>query len=154
MSRVCELVKECVEPIITANDMVLVDIEYKKQYDSMNLTIYIDKVGGVTLNDCELIHKAIDAPLDELNPTNDSPYVLNVSSSGLDRPLKNEYDFKKNLNCKVEVSLYEPLDKCRKFIGVLTEYNLTEGIFLLQTEDKIFNFELKKVALIKPYIEF
>ena len=81
MSKIIEDVKNCVEPIIQSLNMELVDVEFKKQYGQDTLTIFIDKDGGVDLDACELVHNAIDAPLDELDPTSGKAYTLNVYSA-------------------------------------------------------------------------
>ena len=94
-----ESVTELVLPILEGLGYELVEVTYKKQHDAMHLTIYIDtdKAGGVSLDDTEIVANAIDGPLDELDPTDGAPFVLNVSSPGLDRPLKTEKDFLKKI---------------------------------------------------------
>ena len=77
----------------------IVAVEYVKKPDGMNLTIYIDIPRGVTLNDCELVHNTINPIIDELDPV-DGPYILNVSSPGLDRPFKKESDYRRNIGKK------------------------------------------------------
>ncbi|MDE6275810.1 MAG: ribosome maturation factor RimP [Clostridia bacterium] len=157
MSKITESVQQLVEPIILANGMELVDVEYKKLYGQDTLIIYIDKDGGVDLNDCELIHNAIDAPLDELDPTGGAPYNLNVSSPGIDRPLKTARDFAKKIGLEMEVSLYKPLaelGKVKKFNAILLGYD--EGAQQVELEYKSKNLKLniKDVALIREAIHF
>ena len=95
-----------VQPIIEGLGYELIEVTYKKQHDAMHLTIFIDsdKAGGVSLDDTEIVANAIDAPIDELDPTQGEPYVLNVSSPGLDRPLKTEKDYLKKVGTEVELS--------------------------------------------------
>ena len=152
MSKIADAAEQVVRPIIEAHGMELVDVEFKKLYGTPTLTIYIDKPGGVSLDDCELIHRAIDAPIDELDPTDGMAYNLNVSSPGLDRPFKTLRDYKRKLGEKVEVSLYVPLDGKKKFIAVLSDANEEE--ITLQDGDKTIKIQLKQIAAAKPYIEF
>ncbi len=152
MSKIADAAEQVVRPIIEAHGMELVDVEFKKLYGTPTLTIYIDKPGGVSLDDCELIHRAIDAPIDELDPTDGMAYNLNVSSPGLDRPFKTLRDYQRKLGEKVEVSLYVPLDGKKKFIAVLIDANEEE--ITLQDGDKTIKIQLKQIAAAKPYIEF
>lgn len=152
MSKIADAAEQVVRPIIEAHGMELVDVEFKKLYGTPTLTIYIDKPGGVSLDDCELIHRAIDAPIDELDPTDGMAYNLNVSSPGLDRPFKTLRDYQRKLGEKVEVSLYAPLDGKKKFIAVLIDANEEE--ITLQDGDKTIKIQLKQIAAAKPYIEF
>ena len=102
MAKTIEIVKEKICPIISELGYEVVDVEYSKKVDGMNLTFYIDSPNGITLDDCERVHKAIDGPLDELDPTGDATYILNVSSCGLDRPIKTDSDLKRK-----EVQVYK-----------------------------------------------
>ncbi|MBO7508237.1 MAG: hypothetical protein J6T39_01155 [Clostridia bacterium] len=86
---VSEIVEEMAKPIVDNLGYELVEVKYSKGYSGMELTLFIHSPNGITLDDCEKVSKAIDEPLDELNPTKDEPYSLNVSSLGLDRPIKN-----------------------------------------------------------------
>ena len=152
MSKIADAAEQVVRPIAEANGMELVEVEFKKLYGTPTLTIYIDKPGGVSLDDCELIHRAIDGPMDELDPTEGAPYNLNVSSPGLDRPLKTLNDYKRKLGEKVEVSLYAPVEGKKKYIAVLDE--ATEEEITLKEGEKTIKIQLKQIAAAKPYIEF
>ncbi|MDE6210998.1 MAG: ribosome maturation factor RimP [Clostridia bacterium] len=157
MSKITESVKEIVEPIIVSNAMELVDVEYKKLYGQDTLIIYIDKDGGVDLNDCELIHNAIDAPLDELDPTGGAPYNLNVSSPGIDRPLKTARDFAKKTGLEMEVSLYKPLaelGKIKKFNAILLGYDENAQEVELEYKSKNLKLNIKDIAVIREAIHF
>jgi len=149
-----ESVTELIEPILTRLGYELVEVTYKKQHDTMHLTIYIDsdKEGGVSLDDTEIVANAIDAPIDELDPTAGAPYVLNVSSPGLDRPLKTEKDYRKKLGTEIEVSLYAPIGGSKKIVGTLKEFN--EDKISLTTEKGDLEILLKDIAVAKPYITF
>lgn len=152
MSKIADAAEQVVRPIVEANGMELVEVEFKKLYGTPTLTVYIDKPGGVSLDDCELIHRAIDGPMDELDPTEGAPYNLNVSSPGLDRPLKTLNDYKRKLGEKVEVSLYAPVEGKKKYIAVLDE--ATEDEITLKEGEKTIKIQLKQIAAAKPYIEF
>ncbi len=157
MSKIIESVKQLVEPIIAANAMELVDVEYKKLYGQDTLIIYIDKDGGVDLNDCELIHNAIDAPLDELDPTDGTPYNLNVSSPGIDRPLKTARDFAKKMGLEMEVSLYKPLaefGKLKQFNAILLGYDENNQEVELEYKSKNLKLNIKDIAVIREAIHF
>ena len=147
-------VTELVRPILEKLGYELVEVTYKKQHDAMHLTIYIDsdKEGGVSLDDTEIVANAIDAPLDELDPTAGAPFVLNVSSPGLDRPLKTDRDYQKKIGTEIEVSLYKAISGEKKWIGTLKGYE--EGIVTLETKSGEIKLETKDIALAKPYITF
>ena len=122
MGKIADITKEAVAPIIEKLNYILVDVEYKKLNNQNTIIIYIDKLGGITLDDCELVSKKLDAILDDLNPTNDVPYNLNISSPGLDRPLKLDWDFTKNLNKEVEVKFYVPFNGKKVITGILKDF--------------------------------
>ncbi len=151
MGKVSEQVATLVTPIAQSMGLTVLEVLYEKKYDGMNLTVVIDKEGGVTIDDCEMLHKAIDGPLDELDPIENS-YTLNVSSPGLDRPLKLEWDYKRNLGKKISVKLYKPLDGKKTFQGILSSYD--ENCFVLDTGSKQISFSKKDTALVLPVIEF
>ena len=149
-----ESVTELITPILAELGYELIEVTYKKEHDAMTLTVYIDtdKEGGISLDDTEIAANAIDAPLDELDPTAGAPYVLNVSSPGLDRPLKTEKDFRKKLGSEIEVSLYASLNGKKKLVGELTAYQ--NETISLHTKEGDFEISMKDIAVAKPYITF
>lgn len=151
MGKVSDSVMELVAPIAESFGLEVIEVLYEKKCDGMNLTIVIDKEGGVTIDDCEKLHKAIDAPLDELDPIK-CAYTLNVSSPGIDRPLKLPRDYKRNLGKKITVKLYKPLNGKKQYTGILGSY--TETSFVLLTEKGELTFEIKDTAKVEPVIEF
>ncbi len=151
MGKISDEVFRLVEPIAESFGLEVVEVLYEKKYDGMNLTVVIDKEGGVTIDDCEKLHRAIDAPLDELDPI-DCAYILNVSSPGIDRPLKTERDYRRNLGKKISVKLYKPLDGKKSYEGVLENYDETS--FTLQVKGGTIKFEKKDTAKVEPIIEF
>lgn len=149
---VSKLVEQVTKPIIEQLGYELVEVKYAKDYSGMALTLYVYSQNGISLDDCEKISKAIDQPLDDLNPTNDEPYSLNVSSLGLDRPIKTCDDARRNLGVEVEVKLYAPLNGKKVFVGVITEY--TDTTFTISTEQEINIFKYTDVALASPVLKF
>lgn len=152
MGKVSEQVLTLVRPIAESFGLEVLEVLYEKKYDGMNLTIVIDKDGGVTIDDCEKLHRAIDDPLDELDPI-DCAYTLNVSSPGLDRPLKLERDYKRNLENKILVKLYKPLDNKKSYEGVLVSYDV-ETFSIKTDKGDIIKFNKKDTAKVEPIIEF
>jgi len=152
MKNIKQQVMNLVTPIALDFGLEIIEVEYVKKHDGMNLTIFIDKEGGVTINDCELLHRAIDLPLDELNPTDDQPYTLNVSSLGLDRPLTTPRDFTRNLNKEIEVTFFALYEGQKKIVGVLASFD-NDG-FVVQTKTNSYTIPYKKAAHIKPVIKF
>lgn len=152
MGKVSEQVFELVAPIAESFGLEVIEVLYEKKYDGMNLTIVIDKDGGVTINDCEALHRAIDQPLDELDPI-DCAYTLNVSSPGIDRPLKTERDYKRNLNKKISVKLYKAVDSKKTFVGILTAYD-DETFTITTKKGQTITFVKKDTAHVEPVIEF
>ena len=130
----------------------LVDVEYVKEGSGMSLIFTIDKDGGVNIDDCEVVSKKIDPILDELNPTDDKPYTLVVSSPGLDRPLKSDRDLNRGLGKEVDLTLFAKLDGKKVFTGLLNSFD--EKTVTLNIEGKKQTFEREKVASIKLVIKF
>ena len=132
-------------------DIELVDVEFKMS-KTPSLTVYIDTEDGVDLNTCEKYHRAIDGPLDEFDFTLGAAYTLNVSSPGLDRPLKTQRDFDRAMGQEVEIKLYAP-EKGKKFFeGTLVGYDGNNAIVLIDGEEK--KFALTTVAKINLAIIF
>ena len=148
MSQVADKVAQFLQPYLEELGLELYEVEYKRKSNGMNLTIFIDKVGGVSLTDCENLSRAIDQPLDELDPTNGSAYVLNVSSPGLDRPLKSQKDFSRNVGNKIKIIFYEG----KPIVGTLISFD--ETTFVVETKDGQQTIEIKKPAHIVPEIDF
>lgn len=152
MGKVVESVTELVTPIADGMGLEVVEVTYKKCYDGMNLTVVIDKDGGVTIDDCERLHRAIDQPLDELDPI-ECAYTLNVSSPGIDRPLTLPRDYKRNLDKDISVRLYKPLDGKKIYEGTLTAYD-DETFTIVTAKGKEIKFNKKDAAKVEPIIVF
>ena len=149
--KIAEQVAQLVKDPVEAMGFELYDVEYQKEQGNWVLTLYIDKEGGVSIDDCESVSRAIEPVLDEKDPIADS-YYLSVSSIGLDRPLKIEKDFVRNLNKKITVRLYAPIEKKKEFSGILTAYDETS--LTIQSEKGERSFLRKDAAKIEPFIDF
>ncbi len=151
-SKVVEICEQKINPIIESLGYEVVEVEYAKKVDGMNLTFYIDSSNGIQIDDCEKVNNAITDLLDEINITNDEPYILNVSSPGLDRPIKNQRDFIKNKGKKVEITLYKQKNGAKRFVGELIDFSETE-VTIFDGKQNL-TFDRKEVAQISPVIEF
>ena len=163
--KVSEIVEQKISPLFDDLDIKLVEVEYVKRHDGMHLVVYIDKDSGVTVEDCSMVSHMIDPILDELNPTNDAPYAFDVSSYGLDKPLKYDWQFEKYLNKVLEIKLYKKVDELKDFEGVLIGFNKETLTFKLTNnkktksknkveEGKVVELDRKLIATVLPYIEF
>jgi ribosome maturation factor RimP len=126
----------------------LVEVTLRKEPQGLTLCLYIDKPEGITLDDCERYHRAVQPELDSV--TYD---YLEVSSPGVDRPIQDQRGFEKNRDARVEVKLYAPVDGTKRYEGILA--NMDDGNVTLRLEngsEKIF--PRKTVALVKPIIHF
>ena len=151
VKTICE---KNVQPIIENLGYEVVEIEYVKKSDGMNLTFYIDKDGGIDIKDCELVSKAIDPILEQLNPTSDAPYILNVSSPGIDRPLKTKRDFERNQGKEIEITLFakEKESGQKVFKGILEDFD--EDSLTIKNEKFTKTFQKSFIAHIVPVIKF
>ena len=149
--KTVEEIKAFLQPIAEQTGVEIWEVEVKLG-KSPSLTVYIDKEGGVDLDACEKFHRAIDEPLDEFDPTFGAPYTLNVSSPGLDRPLKTERDFKRHEGEKMEIKLFAPLKGRKYFEAVLKGFD--GNCVFLEEKGEEFKLELSKIAKINVAIEF
>ncbi len=142
-----QLLKQTVEEL----GFELCDVEFVKEYGDWVLTLYIDKPGGVTIDDCERVSKTVDPILDEADPI-EQQYYLSVSSLGLDRPLKKDADFQRNLGKRIEIKLFAPLNGKKELKGELVHFDETS--LVLRTENGEMTLERKAVALARPELVF
>ena len=141
-------------PIVEREGFELVDVEYVKEAGNWYLRGYIDKPGGITVNDCEAVSRRLSDILDEKDFIEDS-YVLEVSSPGLGRPLKKEKDYKRNLGKEVEIRTYRMVDKKKEFTGLLDSYDYEAGTVTIELEDGTMKtFEKGDIALIRLAFDF
>ena len=144
-------IQEVLQPIADEMSIEIVEVEFKQGREPA-LTIYIDTENGVDLDTCEKFHRAIDPVLDELDPTLGAPYTLNVSSPGLDRPLKTERDFNKCMGKKVEVKLFAPMQGKKFFEATLVGFD--EHCVSIDDNGNVLKLEKSKIAKINRAIEF
>ncbi len=152
MAKVKEISEAKIRPIIEEMGYELVDVEYKKEYDGMSLIFTIDKEEGVTIDDCEKVNKVIDPIIDELNPTDDQPFTLVVSSPGLDRQLKTDRDLKRTVGKDVTVTLFSKVNGKKNFEGTLISYD--EKTIKVKVKDEEMTFDRDKIAGLKLVIKF
>lgn len=143
--------EELLLPIMEANGFELVDVEYVKEGSSWYLRAYIDKPGGITIDDCELVSRALSEKLDSEDYISEA-YILEVSSPGLLRPIKKEKDYKRNLEKEVEIRTYKMIDKKKEFVGTLTAFDKDTVTISEDGQERVF--EKTEIALIRPYVEF
>lgn len=144
--------EELVTPIIEENHFELVDVEYVREGANWYLRIYADKEGGINIDDCVLISRALEEKLDAEDFISDA-YILEVSSPGLGRPLKKEKDFKRNLGEEVEIRTYRAIDRQKEFVGILKSYD--ENTVTITYEDETEQtFDRKEIALIRQALDF
>ena len=138
-------------PIVESRGFELVDVEYVREAGCWYLRGYIDKPGGITVNDCEDVSRAFSDILDEKDFIEDS-YIMEISSPGLDRPLKKEKDFKRSLGKLVEIRTYRPIEKQKEFCGILKAYD--SNSVTIDEDGTERTFDKKDIALIRLAIEF
>lgn len=138
-------------PIMEENGFELVDVEYVKEGSSWYLRAYIDKAGGITIDDCELVSRALSDLLDKEDFI-ETAYILEVSSPGLLRPIKKDKDFERNMGKNVEVRCFKMIDKQKEFTGMLLAYDADS--VTIKTSEKEMKFARKEIALIRPAIDF
>lgn len=146
---VADTVKELAQPIVEGLGIELIDVEFVKEGSSKVLRLYIDKKGGVGLDDCETVSRAVEPVIDEKDPIG-TPYNFEVSSPGLDRPLKTDRDFERYEGEAVEVSLYAAREGVKKFTGILVGKN--NGIISVKCDDEVIEFDEKEVSKVKRTI--
>lgn len=150
--KTTELVESLLKDTVETLGFTLCDVEFQKEYGNWTLTLFIDRDGGVTIDDCEQVSRAVDPILDEADPIA-QPYYLSVSSLGLDRPLKRDADYARNLGKELTVRLYAPRDGKKEFLGVLDSFD-AERFILRMEKGESTEFLRKDAALVKPYIRF
>lgn len=149
--KLTDKIFELVEPTVKSLGYELYEVEYQKEFDNWVLTLYIEGPNGVSLDDCELVSNAVDPILDEADPI-EQAYYLSVSSLGLDRPLKTDRDYARNVGNVLDVKLYAPLGGKKEFTGTLKGYDKDTFTIELTSSDVVI--ERKKAALIRPHISF
>lgn len=144
--------EELLLPIIERHGFELVDVEYVKEAGTWYLRAYIDKPGGITVDDCEVVSRAFSDILDEKDYIEDT-YIFEVSSPGLGRPLKKEKDFARSIGEEVEIRTYRAIDRQKEFIGILVEYD-KDTVTIEYEDETTQKFERNDIALIRLALHF
>lgn len=138
-------------PIAAANGVEIYDVEYVKEGADWYLRAYIDKPGGVNIQDCENVSRALSDALDAEDFIADA-YILEVSSPGLGRTLKKDKHLEKSIGMQVELKTYKPIEKCKDFSGVLKSYDADTVTIETETGERVF--DRSDVALIRLALDF
>ena len=149
MSKITDKVTELARPVVEEEGCSLWDVEYVREAGSWFLRIFIDKDGGVGIDDCERISRRLDPILDEADPIPDS-YVFEVGSAGAERELKRPGDFEQFMGSEVEVRLYQPLNGCKVYVGVLAGYD--NGRVTVTAGKNEVSFDKSQIALVKLHV--
>jgi ribosome maturation factor RimP len=149
--RIEDIVYDLAKPIIDRKNFELVEIEYKKEGQDWFLRLYIDKEGGITIDDCQSVSEELSNLLDEADPIEQS-YIFEVSSPGIDRPLKTDRDYRKNIGKQIEIKLFSPMNGKKVIEGILRGH--TETVVEIEVEGKTIDVEKNTIALIRPLIKF
>ena len=144
--------EQLLQPMMEEHQFELVDVEYVKEGGTWYLRAYIDKPDGITINDCEVISRALSDKLDEEDFIEDS-YVLEVSSPGLGRPLKKEKDFQRSIGEAVEIKLYKPQDGTKEYTGILKEFD-KDTVTIEKEDGRNVVFSRDALALIRLAFDF
>ena len=138
-------------PIIEQHNFELVDVEYVKEGSNWYLRAYIDKEGGITVDDCEVVSRAFSDKLDEEDFIEEA-YIMEVSSPGLGRPLKKEKDYKRSMGKELEIRPYRAIHKEKEFYGVLKAYD--DDSVTIENEQGQQTFQKSEIALIRLAFDF
>lgn len=154
-SKVVDITTELVKPILEKKNLELVDVEYVKEGKNWFLRVYVDKEGGIDIVECGEVSEQLSEKLDEADPIKDA-YFLEVSSPGVERPLKSLEDFKKNIGKNVFVKLYEQIDGNKTYEGILLEVNddVIQLEYKIKTRKKIVEVPYQKIAKARLAVMF
>lgn len=144
--------EEILIPMTEELGFELVDVEYVKEGSSWYLRAYIDKPGGINIDDCETVSRRLSDILDEKDYI-DEAYILEVSSPGLGRPLKKEKDYKRSLGEEVEIRTYRMIDRQKEFTGILKEYD-EKTVTIEPDGGTLLTFDKSDIALIRLAFDF
>lgn len=142
-----QMVEQRAQKVADELSLELVDVTLQKESRGKCLCVYIDKEGGLSLDDCERYHKRLQPMLEDVDYD-----IMEVSSPGMDRPIKTQRDFEKNRGVVVEVKLFAPIDGAKLYRGKLTAMD-DQTVTITEADDAERSFERKAVALIKPVID-
>ena len=146
------MLEELIAPVVEAEGYECVDVTFEKAGKDWVLTTYIDGPNGIGLDDCEVVSRKLSYLMDEKDPIEQS-YLLEVSSPGIDRPLKKEKDFARNMDKRIVVSFYAPVNGSKQLSGILKGYNGVTLTLQLDSEE-MMELEMSAVSKVAPEIEF
>ena len=149
MSKITDKVFALAKPVVEEAGCSLWDVEYVREAGRWFLRVYIDKDGGVSINDCETISRALDPILDEADPIPDS-YVFEVGSAGAERELKRPSDFEQFMGHEVELRTYQPINGQKAFVGSLEAYE--DGNVTVTVGKNSMSFVKSQIALVKLHV--
>lgn len=149
--KITEQVWQFAEPLVKENGCSLWDVEYVREGGEWFLRLYIDKEGGVDIDDCENVSRAVDPVLDEKDPIPES-YRFEVCSAGLERQLKRPSDFERFMGEPILLKTYQPKNGAKEFPGVLTGYD--NGAVTVDMNGTSLRFEKAEIALVRLRVEF
>ncbi|MBQ4086893.1 MAG: ribosome maturation factor RimP [Clostridia bacterium] len=138
-------------PIVKEKNIGIWDIEFKKEGKDYFLRVFLDKEGGISIDDCEYVSRALEEKLDEEDPISQA-YMLEVSSAGLDRIIKYDFHFEKCMGKKVDVKLFAPLNGQKEFTAVLEDYK--DGTVTLAYEKETISLSQDKISQLRLTVEF
>lgn len=154
MSKITENIYNIAKPVVESQGLNLVDVEYTKEGSERYLRVFIENLDGdVTLENCEDVSKVLSEKLDQLDPINDS-YILEVSSPGLERPLKKKEDFDRFKDNLVFIKTYAPINGNKEFNGILVGRENDNVLIKMEGEDEIINIPLDKISTARLAIDF
>ena len=151
MSKLTDKIAEIARPVVEEEGCSLWDVEYVREAGTWYLRVFIDREGGVSIDDCERVSRRLDPILDEKDPIPES-YVFEVGSAGADRELKRPRDFEQFMGSEAEVRLYRPVDGSKHYTGTLTGYE--DGTVTLTQGEKTLRFTKEQVAQVRLYVSF
>ena len=149
MSKLTDKIAEIARPVVEKEGCSLWDVEYVREAGTWYLRVFIDRDGGVSIDDCERVSRRLDPILDEEDPIPDS-YVFEVGSAGADRELKRPGDFEQFMGSEVEVKLYRPVDGSKHYTGTLSDYE--DGAVSLTQGEITLHFPKEQVAQVRLYV--
>ena len=149
--KITDFVASFAEPIVREKGCSLWDVEYVREGSERFLRLYIDKEGGVDINDCEKVHRAVDPVLDEKDPIAES-YHFEVCSAGLERALKRPSDFQQFMGSPILIKLYRPRNGLKEFPAILRGYE--DGMVTAEMGKETITFQKTEVALVRLRVEF
>ena len=149
--KITEQVEAFAKPIVEEKGCTLWDVEYVREGSERFLRVYIDKEGGVCIDDCEAVSRGVDPLLDEADPIQDA-YTFEVSSAGADRPLKKPEHFDAFMGAEVDVKFYKAVNGQKSATGILAGYD--DGSVTLNVGGEEITYDKKEIAFVRLHVSF